>query len=150
MVQANEACCLCNYLFYLSKSTVIEKQFTEGSKATTQSAFGIQKVRALSIPLCSLKEQHAIVEEIETRLSVADKIEETIAQSLQQAEALRQSILKKAFEGRLVPQDPHDEPAEKLLARIRAERAAQTPVKETARGKGKKASSSSSASVGDP
>ena len=78
-----------------------------------------------------LPEQHAIVAEIETRLSVADKIEETIAQSLQKAEALRQSILKKAFEGKLVPQDPNDEPAEKLLERIKVEKTAQAPEKKT-------------------
>ena len=49
-----------------------------------------------------MKEQHKVVEELESRLSVADKMEESIAQSLQQAEALRQSILKKAFSGELV------------------------------------------------
>ena len=46
----------------------------------------------------------------------------TLTTSLQQAEALRQSILKKAFSGQLVPQDPHDEPATALLlAHIKAE-----------------------------
>ncbi len=46
--------------------------------------------------------QQAIVAAIESRLSVADQLEATLAQSLQQAEALRQSVLKQAFEGRLV------------------------------------------------
>jgi len=46
-----------------------------------------------------------------------------VEQSLRQAERLRQSILKRAFEGKLVPQDPNDEPAEKLLERIRTEKA---------------------------
>ncbi len=50
-------------------------------------------------PIPSIEEQQQIVQEIESRLSVCDKMEETITNSLQQAEALRQSILKKAFEG---------------------------------------------------
>lgn len=88
------------------------------------------------IPLPPIEQQRRTVQEIESRLSVADKIEESISQSLKQAEALRQSILKKAFSGKLVPQDPNDEPAEKLLARIRAEKGAQTLVKGPARRKG--------------
>ena len=70
---------------------------------------------------CSPTEQNLIVQEIESRLSVCDKIEETIESSLQQAEALRLSIIKKAFEGKLVPQDRNDEPAEKLLQQLRIE-----------------------------
>ena len=92
-------------------------------------------VKAVSVPVIPIPEQQQIVAEIESRLSVCDKLEETITQSLLQAEALRQSILKKAFAGKLVPQDPSDEPAEKLLARIRAERAATTPVKKPSKGR---------------
>jgi type I restriction enzyme, S subunit len=55
----------------------------------------------IMIPLPSLEEQNQIVQEIESRLSVCDKVEETISHSLQQAETLRQSILKQAFEGTL-------------------------------------------------
>ncbi|RZK25280.1 MAG: hypothetical protein EOO43_05930, partial [Flavobacterium sp.] len=55
----------------------------------------------ISIPVPSLEEQKQIVQEIESRISVCDKIEETIIDSLKQAEALRQSILKKAFEAKL-------------------------------------------------
>ena len=109
-----------------------------------------KNIMPLEFPICSIEQQEQIVIEIETRLSVADKLEETLTQSLQQAEALRQSILKKAFAGHLVPQDPNDEPASKLLERIKAEKAAPATVKGTVRGRGKKALSSPSASVGDP
>ncbi len=81
------------------------------------------KLRQIPIPLPPLPEQRRIVEEIERRLSGADMIEKTIGQSLKQAGRLRQSILKKAFEGKLLPQNPSDEPAEKLLERIREEKA---------------------------
>jgi type I restriction enzyme S subunit len=69
---------------------------------TTVESIESKLLKNYEIILIPLNEQQAIVEEIESRLSVADKMEESITQSLQQAEALRQSILKMAFEGRLV------------------------------------------------
>ena len=89
------------------------------------------KLSSMSIPLPPLTEQHRIVAEIERRLSVADEIEKTTDQSLKHAERLRQSILKKAFEGKLVPQDPDDEPASVLLERIKAEKAKRGADKKT-------------------
>lgn len=76
-----------------------------------------------AIALPPLPEQRRIVEGIERRFSVADQIERTVDNSLNQAQRLRQSVLKRAFEGKLVPQDPNDEPAEKLLERLEEERA---------------------------
>ncbi len=70
---------------------------TTGRKKLTKNALMSAPIR-----VCSIKEQCDIVQEIERRLSVANKMQETITQSLQQSEALRQSILKLAFEGRLV------------------------------------------------
>ena len=81
------------------------------------------KLAAMPIPLPPLAEQHRIVAEVERRLSVIQQAEATVEVGLNRAERLRQSILKEAFSGKLVPQDPNDEPASVLLERIRAERA---------------------------
>ncbi len=80
------------------------------------------QLRMTPVLLPPLAEQTVIVEIVEEQFSVIDQLESDIATNLQKAEALRQSILKKAFAGHLVPQDPADEPASELLARIRVER----------------------------
>lgn len=85
-----------------------------------QPNLNLSIIKRTQFPFPDEKDMKRIIHEIESRLSVCDNIEETIAECLQQAEALRQSILKKAFEGKLVPQNPDDEPAAKLLERIRA------------------------------
>ena len=72
------------------------------SVSTAQPVISGNSIYSVVIMLPKLDEQNLIVQEIEIRLSVADKMEESINQSLQQAEALRQSILKMAFEGKLV------------------------------------------------
>ena len=79
--------------------------------------------------MCCLVEQLEIVQELESKLSEADQLDQTLTTALQQAEALRQSILKKAFSAQLVPQDPTDEPAASLLARIKAEQSAAPKAK---------------------
>ena len=83
------------------------------------------QLKAVAIPICGIEEQQVIISLVEARLSEVDQLDQTITTALQQAEALRQSILKKAFSGQLVPQDPNDEPASELLARIRAEKVVQ-------------------------
>ena len=87
------------------------------------------------IPLPPLAEQRRIVAEVERRLSVIQQAEVTVAASLARADRLRQSILKQAFSGKLVPQDPGDEPASALLERIRAERSAEAQAFVSGRGK---------------
>lgn len=83
----------------------------------------ISKVASLPVPLPSILEQEQIVREIERVLSIADVMQQALDIASRQAERLRQSILKQAFEGRLVAQDTNDEPAERLLERIKIERA---------------------------
>ena len=70
--------------------------------------------------------RQAIVDKVERRLSVARAAQVALLDNARRASRLRQSILKDAFEGKLVEQDPTDEPASTLLARIQAERAGQT------------------------
>ena len=95
-----------------------------------QPALNKSRVQEMLIPLPPLEEQHRIVAEVERRLSVIQQAEAAVEASLKRAERLRQSILRQAFSGKLVPQDPNDEPASVLLERIRAEReAAQAAAK---------------------
>ena len=91
-----------------------------------QKALNKERVSNLPIPLPSLEEQGAIVQELKKLLSVIDQLDGEIDTQLASVNSLRQAILKKAFSGQLVPQDPHDEPASVLLDRIRTEKAAQS------------------------
>ena len=90
------------YLHYVIMDSVFQDRMEKSAIGTGVKHLRVEDVEELSIPICPLEEQQRIVEEIESRLSVCDKLEETIAASLKQSEALRQSILKKAFEGKLV------------------------------------------------
>lgn len=80
----------------------------------------ISKVASLPIPLCPAIEREKIVMEIERQTAVFDYIQKILIKQLTKAAQLKQSILSKAFEGSLVPQDPLDESASLLLKRIRS------------------------------
>lgn len=119
------------YLAWFLSSIIAQEQIQEKTIATTQpklALFRIGKIR-VNYPE-NLKEQTQIVQEIESRLSVADKLAETIQTNLEKAESLRQSILKQAFKGKLLSEGELEacrkeadwEPAEKLLERIRGEK----------------------------
>lgn len=98
-----------------------------------QTNLTLEICRELPLPLPPNKEQDEVVQKISHQLSFADAAGITIESALKRAALLRQSILKRAFEGRLVPQDPNDEPASVLLERIRAKRAEQAATVKPAR-----------------
>ena len=105
----------------------LQQEFRQEAKRAMTSGVGLLRVptnymKKVPIPLPPLSEQQALVSAVESRLSVADEVEKIVTAELKRAEQLRQSILKKAFSGKLVPQDPNDEPASALLERIKAEK----------------------------
>ncbi len=111
------------YVYNFFQSNEYWRQIHKGKLGIGQPNVNAQTLSQIILPLPPLPEQHKIVEEIERRFSGADEVERVVEQSLKQAGRLRQSILKRAFEGKLVPQDPNDEPAEKLLELIKSEKA---------------------------
>lgn len=116
-------------LYLMMEGTI--RQVSRKAKATAgQFNLTLEICRQIIVPLGSIEEQCQIVQEIESRLSVCDKVEESIVESLEKAKALRQSILKKAFEGRLLSEQelaacksaPDYDPASVLLKRIKTEK----------------------------
>lgn len=136
-----------NYVEFFFQSA--KQRISAFAPATAQKNINLTTLENIVVPYCSLKEQCFLVAELKSLFSVLDQLEQSIDEALSQAEALRQSILKKAFEGRLLSEselaavraDPDYEPAEKLLERIRAERAQVEDAKPT-RGRKPKAAQS--------
>jgi type I restriction enzyme S subunit len=118
------------FIYYLANTGGLKQYFT-GSGINHLTGESLNKI---PVPIPTTNTQRLLVSEIESRLSVCDKLEQIVDETLVKTQALRQSILKKAFTGQLVPQDPNDEPAEKLLERIKAARAAATTKTKATRG----------------
>jgi type I restriction enzyme S subunit len=126
-----------NFVRRLNTGSLIQHMFTS-------------QLEGFQIPLPSLDEQEAIVDAVEDQFSVIDHLETDIEAKLKSAQSLRQSILRHAFTGQLVPQDPTDEPASELLKRIAAERAARTREAAAAKRPAKPASGPRTAKRGRP
>lgn len=100
-------------------------RFRKIASITTSIAhMGAQRFAALEFPLPPIAEQEVIIDTVKEKLSLIDALTIEVDRGLARAARLRQSILKAAFDGKLVPQDPNDEPASVLPERIRAETAA--------------------------
>ena len=92
------------------------------SVGTTMQNLNEDILHRVPVPVCSRHEQDEVFREIERQYSTLYHIEAAIDSEITKSAILRQSVLKKAFAGQLVEQDPHDEPASVLLDRIKAER----------------------------
>lgn len=112
------------FITYVLKSPLARRYFQAKAKGVAGNMPKIDQptILDLPVPLPSLKIQLSVVERIEYLLSAAKYVEREVEGTLERCASLRQSILKIAFEGRLVPQDPLDEPASALLERIKHER----------------------------
>ena len=107
----------------------------EASSTSGLHTLSISKVSNIIVPVASSAEESAVVVQIEEKLSKIDKALEEVDIQLDKSRVLRQSILKKAFTGQLVAQDPHDEPAAVLLDRICAERKQTMKIKTSKKSK---------------
>lgn len=118
------------YLFYFLKVDVLLKYVEAGSDRTAGQD-GVRKELLFPYPifLPPMEEQHEIVRRVETLFAYADRLEARYHAARAQVEKLTPALLAKAFRGELVPQDPSDEPASELLARIRAARPIEKPKK---------------------
>ena len=117
---------LSQYLMYALDNYISHIDIKQDVKGGVIKNLHIEDIKKIVIQLPTLPEQQRIVEEIEKRFAVADELEKAVNEGLEKADKLKQSILKKAFEGKLAPQNPNDEPASVLLERIKK---SQTPTK---------------------
>lgn len=128
----NQACCACTPLFVFNKYLMYylmasKKTFIEMGEGGAQPNISREKIVAFPFPLPPLAEQHRIVAKIEELLPKVEeygKAQDALNKlNAELPERLKKSILQEAIEGRLVPQDPNDEPASILLDKIRQEKA---------------------------
>ena len=119
------------FMTYAAGADLLTPNFT-GSTIKHLTGKGLANV---SFPLCNLAEQELIVRYLDRIFGRCDQLEREIEYEISRADSLYQSVLRRAFSGELVEQDPNDEPAAALLKRIKAERASQKPRAKTRRRK---------------
>lgn len=107
-----------DFLLCVFKHFYVNKVFAKIAGGVGINHLSAAKFSRIAVPLAPLAEQAEIVAEVDRRLSVAHAAETQVEHALQRAARLRQAILKRAFEGKLVPQDPTDEPAAALVERL--------------------------------
>lgn len=116
-----------DYVSAVLRSPWVHTQLVGAAHEVARKTLNLEDVKSTVVPLPPIVEQLRIVSEVERRISALGAVNAIVELNLARCNRLRQSILKRAFEGKLVPQDPNDEPASELLARIQAEAEAAKP-----------------------
>ncbi|MDQ1017279.1 restriction endonuclease subunit S [Streptomyces afghaniensis] len=112
-----------DYLAVAVNSTLVRRQIEAATRGVAQRKVSLARFReGVKIPVPPESLQGRVMREVNDRVSKVRRLQEALDRAEKWAEALRRSLLAEAFAGRLVSQDPADEPANTLLARIRAER----------------------------
>lgn len=121
------------FILYFLMSPLGRKRIVEVASSTAGlHTLSLSKVSNLILPLTTLEEQNQVIEILDEKLSEVEKSVSEISIQLEKAKLLKSAILHKAFQGKLVPQDPTDPPASQLLDQIKAERLAKQTAKQTA------------------
>ena len=128
-----------HFLSLFLLSDLIKQQCDEFATGIAQKTVGLESLRKIMLPLPPLAEQQRIVTAIESAFSVIDEIERNKTDLQSAITAAKSKILSLAIRGKLVPQDPNDEPASVLLERIRSEREQLIKSGKIKRGKGESA-----------
>lgn len=126
-VVCNESIVLPEYLFFLITGNDGQEKIIDNASSTTLPILNKSRFSDIEFDVPSTTEQAEIVRRVEALFAIADRIEQRYRAALTSFDRLTPALLAKAFRGELVPQDPADEPASKLLERIRAQRAAEGP-----------------------
>lgn len=114
------------FLYWYLASPAGQRAIIGGASATTLPILNKSRFQCIEVPVPSLAEQDVLISLIEQHMEQADRAMSTVEHESRRLHALRQAVLKAAFSGQLVPQDPADEPASALLARLAAAQAIDT------------------------
>lgn len=139
-IRVGEAGVSAEYVYSYLESVYEQTRRVGGGN--NQPALNKSRVERMLVPLPPLAEQRRLCAESDRLLSVSSQVEQAVSAQLARATRLRQAVLKRAFEGKLVPQDPNDEPASVMLERVRRGAAPGAPGEARARrGKRRRAES---------
>ena len=110
------------YLCYIMLSGFVQEQFQDKTHQVAMPKLALEKILSTLIPIAPIKEQYDMVQAIENSINIVDEIEVNKNELEVKIAQIKSKILDLAIRGKLVPQDPNDEPASVLLERIRAEK----------------------------